>query len=200
MYSTVKRLLDIVGALGLLLLLSPLMLTVWIVLVITTDGKPLFKQQRAGRFNKPFYVYKFRTMQPDAPPQMPTMDFEDANRYITRFGHFLRNTSLDELPQLWNILKGDMSFIGPRPVILAEVTLLRERQKRGADTVRPGLSGIAQLHGRDFLDLDHKARYDAYYASHSSFFLDIRLCLYTVRYVLCRQGIQSIDDRKGDRS
>ena len=93
-----------------------------------------------------------------------------------------------------------MSFIGPRPVILAEVTLLRERQKRGADTVRPGLSGIAQLHGRDFLDMEHKARYDAYYASHYSLLLDCRLCLYTVRYVLCRKGIQSLENRKGDRS
>ncbi len=199
MYSTVKRVLDIVGAACLLIVLSPLLLTILGILAITTRGKPLFKQQRAGRENKPFYVYKFRTMQPDAPPQMPTMDFDDANRYITRFGHFLRNTSFDELPQLWNILKGDMSFIGPRPVILAEVTLLRERQKRGADRVRPGLSGIAQLHGRDYLDLEHKARYDAYYASHYSFCLDCRLCMYTVRYVLCRQGVKQTN-REGDRS
>ena len=175
LYSTVKRLLDIVGAFVLLLVLSPLMLGILVILTVTTRGKPLFKQQRAGQYNRPFFVYKFRTMQPDAPPQMPTVDFNDANRYITPFGHILRNTSFDELPQLWNILKGDMSFIGPRPVILAEAALLRERQKRGADMVRPGLSGIAQLHGRDFLDLEHKARYDAYYASHYTLALDCRL-------------------------
>jgi len=190
LYSTVKRLSDIVFSVLFLCLLSPLLLFIYIVLLFTTRGRPLFRQQRAGRFNKPFYVYKFRTMQIDAPPQMPTMNFDDANRYITRFGHFLRNTSLDELPQLWNVLKGDMSFIGPRPVILAEVSLLRERQKRGADQVRPGLSGIAQLHGRDYLDLEHKARYDAYYASHYNAWLDLRLCFFTVRYVLCRRGIK----------
>ncbi len=198
MYSTVKRITDIVGSVMLLLILSPLLLTIVAILAITTHGKPLFKQQRAGQYNKPFYVYKFRTMQPDAPPQMPTVNFDDANRYITRFGHFLRNSSLDELPQLWNILKGDMSFIGPRPVILAEVTLLRERQKRGADTVRPGLSGIAQLHGRDYVDLEHKARYDAYYASHYSFCMDWRLCWRTVHYVLGRRGIHDGGDPAAD--
>lgn len=192
MYSIIKRALDIVGSVLLLVLLSPFLLALILVLTVTTDGKPFFKQQRAGKDNKPFYLYKFRTMQPDAPPQMPTADFEDANRYITRFGQFLRVTSFDELPQLWNVLKGDMSFIGPRPVILAEVTLLRERQKRGADTVRPGLSGIAQLHGRDYVDIAHKARYDAYYAGHYSFWLDLRLALYTVRYVLFRRDIHTI--------
>ena len=190
MYFYIKRILDIVFSALLLLLLSPLLLTIILVLTVTTKGKPIFKQQRAGKFSKPFYIYKFRTMQVDAPPHMPTMDFDDANRYITKFGHFLRNTSFDELPQLWNVLKGDMSFIGPRPVILAEATLLRERQKRGADAVHPGLSGIAQLHGRDKLDIEHKARYDAYYAAHISFVMDVRLVFLTVKRVITRRDIQ----------
>ncbi len=162
MYRYVKRGSDIVFSVVLMMVLSPLLLTVMLVLAVTTHGKPIFKQQRAGKSGKPFYIYKFRTMQMDAPPHMPTSDFDDANRYITRFGHFLRRTSIDELPQLWNVLKGDMSFIGPRPVILAEVELLRQRQKRGADKVLPGITGIAQLHGRDLVDLEHKARYDTY--------------------------------------
>lgn len=190
MYASIKRLSDIVFSLLLLIVLSPLLLTVILVLTVTTRGKPIFKQQRAGRLGKPFYVYKFRTMQVDAPPQMPTMDFENANCYITKFGHFLRNTSIDELPQLWNVLRGDMSFIGPRPVILAEVELLRQRQKRGADRVLPGITGVAQLHGRDLVDIEHKARYDAYYANHVNAWLDIRIVFLTIICVLSRRGIR----------
>lgn len=190
MYRFVKRASDIVFSILLILVLSPLLLTVMLVLAVTTRGKPLFKQQRAGKLGKPFEIYKFRTMQIDAPPHMPTSDFEDANRYITKFGHFLRRTSIDELPQLWNVLKGDMSFIGPRPVILAEVELLRQRQKRGADQVLPGITGIAQLHGRDLVDLEHKARYDAYYANHLSLWMDVRLVFLTVVCVLRRYGIR----------
>ena len=189
MYRYVKRLFDIFFSIVLLMVLSPLLLTVMLVLTVTTHGKPIFKQQRAGKFSKPFYIYKFRTMQLDAPPHMPTGDFADANRYITRFGQFLRLTSIDELPQLWNVLKGDMSFIGPRPVILAEADLLRQRQKRGADRILPGITGIAQLHGRDLVDVEHKARYDAYYANHLSLWMDIRLVFLTVVCVLRRYGI-----------
>ena len=190
MYGYVKRAMDILFALVLLLVLSPLLLILMLVLTVTTRGKPFFKQQRAGRFGKPFYIYKFRSMVVDAPPHMPTSDFENANHYITKFGHFLRKFSLDELPQLWNVLKGEMSFIGPRPVILAEAELLRERQKRGADKVRPGITGIAQLHGRDLVDLEHKARYDAYYASHRGFLLDTRVFFATIWCVLTRRGVK----------
>ena len=190
MYGYVKRAMDILFALILLLVLSPLLLILMLVLTVTTRGKPFFKQQRAGRFGKPFYIYKFRSMVVDAPPHMPTSDFENANHYITKFGHFLRKFSLDELPQLWNVLKGEMSFIGPRPVILAEAELLRERQKRGADKVRPGITGIAQLHGRDLVDLEHKARYDAYYASHRGFLLDTRVFFATIWCVLTRRGVK----------
>ncbi len=190
MYHYAKRAFDIVFSILLLIVLSPLLLAVMLVLAVTTRGKPIFRQQRAGKLGKPFYIYKFRTMQIDAPPHMPTPDFNDANRYITPFGHFLRRTSIDELPQLWNVLKGDMSFIGPRPVILAEVELLRQRQKRGADKVLPGITGIAQLHGRDLVDLDHKARYDTYYANHMSLWMDVRLVLLTVVCVVRRYGIR----------
>ena len=190
LYRYVKRGCDIVFSVLLLLLLSPLFLAVILALTVTTRGKPFFRQQRAGKHGKPFYIYKFRTMHVDAPPHMPTSDFKNANCYITDFGHFLRRTSIDELPQLWNVLKGEMSFIGPRPVILAEVELLRQRQKRGADKVLPGITGIAQLHGRDLVDLDHKARYDTYYATHISFWMDVRLTFLTIVCVLRRYGIQ----------
>ncbi len=190
LYEIIKRALDIIFSVFLLIVLSPLLLVVILVLTVTTHGKPIFKQQRAGKMNKPFYIYKFRTMQVEAPPHMPTSDFSDANCYITKVGHFLRNTSIDELPQLWNILKGDMSFIGPRPVILNEAALLRERQKRGADRVLPGLTGVAQLHGRDLVDMEHKARYDAYYAKHCRFTLDARITIFTVICVLTRRGIR----------
>ena len=199
MYKIVKRALDIVFSLLLLLVLSPLLLTVMLVLAVTTHGKPIFKQQRAGRYNRPFYIYKFRTMQVDAPPHMPTKDFSNANCYITKVGHFLRNTSIDELPQLWNILKGDMSFIGPRPVILGEAELLRERQKHGADLILPGLTGIAQIHGRDLVDIRHKARYDAYYAKHIGFWMDVRITVGTVVCVCTRRGIREGKDRKNDK-
>lgn len=199
LYSFIKRTLDILFSVLLLIVLSPLLLVVMLVLTVTTRGKPLFKQQRAGKLNKPFYIYKFRTMQLDAPPHMPTGDFGDANRYITKFGHFLRNTSIDELPQLWNILKGEMSFIGPRPVILAEAELLRQRQKRGADKVRPGLTGIAQLHGRDLVDLEHKARYDAYYVSHCTCWMDVRILFFTIICVLTRRGIREGKMPKSDK-
>jgi len=190
LYGYIKRALDILFSLLLLVILSPLLLAVMLVLTVTTRGKPLFKQQRAGKYSKPFYIYKFRTMQLDAPPHMPTGDFDNANLYITKFGHFLRNTSIDELPQLWNILKGDMSFIGPRPVILAEAELLRQRQKRGADRILPGLTGVAQLHGRDLVDIEHKARYDAYYANHCTLWMDIRIVFFTIICVLTRRGIR----------
>ena len=190
MYRYVKRASDIVFSILLMLVLSPLILTVMLVLAVTTHGKPFFKQQRAGKLGKPFYIYKFRTMQIDAPPHMPTANFDDANRYITKFGHFLRRTSIDELPQLWNVLKGDMSFIGPRPVILAEVELLRQRQKRGADKILPGITGIAQLHGRDLVDIEHKARYDAYYTNRVNLWMDVRLVFLTIVCVIRRSGIR----------
>ena len=190
MYHYAKRAFDVVFSVLLLFVLSPLLLTVMLVLAVTTRGRPMFRQQRAGKLGKPFYIYKFRTMQIDAPPHMPTPEFGDADRYITKFGHFLRLTSIDELPQLWNVLKGDMSFIGPRPVILAEAELLRQRQKRGADKVLPGITGIAQLHGRDLVDMEHKARYDAYYANHMTLWMDVRLVFLTVVCVLRRYGIR----------
>ncbi|MGN0171864.1 MAG: sugar transferase [Acutalibacteraceae bacterium] len=190
MYGYIKRGLDIVLSLLSLIVLSPLLLIVMLVLTVTTRGKPIFKQERAGRFSRPFYVYKFRTMYTDAPPNMPTMVFTDANRYITPIGHFLRNTSIDELPQLWNVLKGDMSFIGPRPVVFNETELLRQRQKLHADLVRPGITGLAQVRGRDEVDTAHKARYDAYYIQHFSFWLDFKILILTVVCVFTRRGIR----------
>ncbi|MBQ9414392.1 MAG: sugar transferase [Clostridia bacterium] len=200
MYWYVKRALDIVLSLFLLILLSPLLLGIYLILAVTTKGQPIFRQQRAGRFSHPFYMYKFRTMYPDAPPNMPTMDFKDANRYVTPFGHLLRYTSLDELPQLWNILKGDMSFIGPRPVVLAEVELLLKRKRLRADQVRPGLTGLAQVRGRDDVDIQHKARYDAYYIDHFSFWLDVKILIQTVFCLVTHRGLHESRPEDSDNT
>ena len=124
-----------------------------------------------------------------APKNVATKNFEMSHRYITSFGKFLRQTSLDELPQLFNVLKGDMSFVGPRPVIPAEKALLTLRHQWKADTVRPGITGLAQIRGRDTLDVLSKARYDAEYACHYSFWLDVYILFSTVKCVIRREGI-----------
>lgn len=135
-------------------------------------------------------MLKFRSMRAAAPPDVATNDLADAGRYITPVGRFLRRTSLDELPQLWNILKGDMSFIGPRPVVLTETELLARRRRLGADLVRPGITGLAQVRGRDTVSIQHKARYDAYYARRMSLGLDGRIVLETLRCVVTGEGIR----------
>ena len=130
-----------------------------------------------------------------APRDVATAELMEADRYITPVGRFLRQTSLDELPQLWNVLKGDMSFVGPRPVVLTEQTLLDLRAQWEADRVRPGITGLAQIKGRDELPIYRKALYDRYYARHLSFRLDWRILRYTVRYVLKREGIREGSSR-----
>lgn len=146
-------------------------------------------QQRAGSLGRPFWLYKFRTMVAEAPENVPTRELRNANAYITPIGRFLRRTSLDELPQLFNILKGDMSFIGPRPVVFTERDLLDYRRRNGADQVRPGITGLAQVRGRDRVEAKRKARYDAFYVRHLSFGLDLYIALLTVQYVVTGEGI-----------
>lgn len=162
------------------------------MLAISADssGKVIFKQKRAGLYGKPFTFYKFRTMLPGAPRDVATADLFQAHRYITPVGRFLRQTSLDELPQLFNVLKGDMSFVGPRPVVLTERHLLELRRRWGADRVRPGITGLAQIRGRDQVPYRRKALYDRYYARHLSPWLDGKILWVTVRYVLKREGIR----------
>ncbi|MBE6768926.1 MAG: sugar transferase [Ruminococcaceae bacterium] len=188
-YLFCKRALDIVVSFLMLLLLLPVLAVVAVAAAADTHGSPLFVQERMGRAGKSFRVYKFRTMSVNAPANMPTYLFNDANSYISRVGGFLRKTSLDELPQLWNILKGDMSFVGPRPVVLQETELLDLRRKNGAGIVRPGLTGLAQISGRDDVCVGLKAKFDGEYAANMSLFGDIKIFLKTFINVLRSEGV-----------
>ena len=174
-----KRFFDIFASALLLVVLSPLFLVIMLAISADSAGGVIFKQKRAGLYSRPFTLYKFRTMYRSAPRDVATAELMEADRYITPVGRFLRQTSLDELPQLWNVLKGDMSFVGPRPVVLTEQTLLDLRAQWEADRVRPGITGLAQIKGRDELPIYRKALYDRYYARHLSFRLDWRILRYT---------------------
>ena len=188
---TVKRILDVAVAALSLVILSPLFLVVSIAIKIDSRGPVFFKQKRAGRGRALFDIYKFRTMSTDAPRDVPTNDLRGAKQYITRVGKVLRVTSIDELPQLINILKGDMSLIGPRPELWNQFELLEGRDKFGANDLRPGLSGWAQVTGRDYLslDLEKKARRDGEYAHNVSFLFDLKCFFLTLVKVVNRQGI-----------
>ncbi len=190
MYKIWKRGVDIVLSAALLLLFTPLFLVIIAVTIPDTGISVFFRQLRMGRDGQPFFIYKFRTMLPQAPANVPSALLGDNRRYITRRGHFLRKTSLDELPQLWNILKGDMSFIGPRPVILNETNLLQLREENGAGQVRPGLTGLAQVCGRDQLSDGEKAAYDGIYARRMGWYLDVHIFFATIRAVLRQDGVR----------
>ncbi len=185
----VKRLLDIVFSALLLAVLFPLMLVVTAIAAYDTEGSPFFVQTRMGRNGKAFRMIKFRTMSKSAPENVATNELKNADSFISPIGHFLRKFSLDELPQLWNVLKGDMSFIGPRPVVLTEEELLSMRTFHGADEVRPGITGFAQVRGRDHLPIAQKAFLDGYYARHATFVMDMKVLWRTVLYVLRAEGV-----------
>ena len=184
MYAALKRGLDAAGALTLLILLSPLLIGVTLALKAAPEHRALFCQRRAGLHGRPFIIFKFRTMRSDTPPEAAFRDLPDADRLITPIGRWLRRTSIDELPQLWNILKGDMSFVGPRPVVYSETALLRERARLGADECRPGLTGLSQVKGRATLGWREKARYDALYCRYRGWRLDGWILLQTARCLL----------------
>ncbi len=185
MYGIIKRMLDLCLSVLLLILLAPLFLIVFAAIHRDGDGAVLFRQERIGRYGKPFTIYKFRTMSVKA-PNVPSA--QAGERYLTATGRLLRQTSLDELPQLFNVLKGDMSFVGPRPVIPCERELLTLRHDLGADRVLPGITGLAQILGRDDVLPPLKAEYDAEYARRCSFGLDARIFLASVSAVLKRDG------------
>ena len=187
----IKRALDVVlSAVG-LVALSPLLALIALAIRLDSPGPAVFHQKRFGKDRKLFEIYKFRTMRVDAPRDVPTNDLRGSRGYITRVGRILRMTSLDELPQLWNILKGDMSLIGPRPALWNQEDLMAWRDRFGASHIRPGLSGWAQVNGRDYLsrDLEKKARRDAEYAHNVSFAFDLKCFLLTLVKVVNRQGI-----------
>lgn len=184
-----KRLLSFVLSLFALIVLSPLFLIIMIAIKVDSKGPVFFKQKRVGIKKSYFSILKFRTMYIDTPSDMPTHLLKNPDAFITKVGKFLRKTSLDELPQLINILKGDMAFIGPRPALWNQYDLIEERDKYHANDIRPGLSGWAQINGRDELEIDVKAKLDGYYYHHMSFLFDIRCFFGTFLSVLRQDGV-----------
>ncbi len=184
----VKRILDVTGAFVLLIALLPFWALISLVIKLDSKGPVLFKQKRLGMNEVPFQIYKFRTMRTDAPSEMATNQLYQSGRYITRVGVYLRTLSLDELPQLYNILKGDMSFVGFRPCLWNEFELDEERRKTGAYAVRPGITGLAQIRGRDELDPQEKALYDGVYAKNVGFDYDLRILTKTLFAVFNKEG------------
>lgn len=188
-YTKVKRVLDFVLSLGACVILSPVLLVLCIAIKIDSRGPVLFKQKRVGIHKTCFPIYKFRTMRIDTPKDMPTHLLTNPDQYITKAGHFLRRSSLDELPQLFNILKGDMSFVGPRPALWNQDDLVAEREKYGANDVMPGLTGWAQINGRDELEIPVKAKLDGEYVKRMSFGFDVKCFLGTFSSVLRADGV-----------
>ena len=185
----IKRIFDLVLSIIGLLVLSPIMLIVAAAVKLDSKGPVFFKQERVGLHKRPFKMYKFRSMYTETPKDMPTHMLQDANRFITPVGGFIRKTSLDELPQLFNIAMGDMSIIGPRPALYNQYDLIEERDKYGANDVRPGLTGWAQINGRDELPIDVKARYDGEYCKNISFVFDLKCFFGTIGKVIKGSGV-----------
>ena len=189
MYNHVKRILDLILSLLALAALSPLMLALALAVKLTSPGPVFFRQKRVGLKKTHFMIYKFRTMRTDAPKDQPTHLLKNPNAFITPVGRFLRRSSLDELPQLFNILKGEMAVVGPRPALWNQFDLIAERDKYGANDVRPGLTGWAQINGRDELPIDVKARLDGEYVRRMGFFFDVRCIVGTVFSVARAEGV-----------
>lgn len=188
-YLKIKRVIDFVlSGIG-LILLSPVFLLLIIAIKLDSPGPVLFKQKRVRIHKKHFNILKFRTMRIDTPSDMPTHLLENPDQWITKVGKFLRKTSLDELPQIINIVKGEMSIIGPRPALWNQYDLIEAREKYGANDVPVGLTGWAQINGRDELEIDVKARLDGEYTEKISFPMDVRCFFGTIFSVLRRDGV-----------
>ncbi len=190
MYLVFKRFIDIVLSLCGIIILSPILLIIALAIKIDSKGPVLFKQKRVGKGKNYFPILKFRTMYADVPKDVPTHLLDDPESKITKVGRFLRKSSLDELPQIFNILKGEMSIIGPRPALWNQYDLIEERDKYGANDVRPGLTGLAQVMGRDELPIDIKAKYDGEYVENINFINDVKIFFKTIFSVISSDGIK----------
>lgn len=191
MYRTFfKRLLDIILSGCAIVILSPLLLIIAVAIKIDDPGPVLFRQKRVGIHKTHFSIMKFRTMKMDTPKDTPTHLLENPEQYITKVGKFLRKSSLDELPQIFQIFTGKMSIIGPRPALWNQFDLIAERDKYGANDVRPGLTGWAQINGRDELPIPVKARLDGEYVQKMSFGFDLKCFFGTFLSVLRRDGVR----------
>lgn len=186
----VKRILDMGVSLAAAVVLAPVYVGLAAAIRLDSPGPVLFRQKRVGIHKTYFDILKFRTMRIDTPKDVPTHMLKNPEKYITRMGRFLRKTSLDELPQIFNILKGDMSLIGPRPALWNQEDLIAERDRYGANDVMPGLTGWAQINGRDELPIAVKARLDGEYVRRMSFLFDLRCFIGTIRSVLTSDGVK----------
>ena len=196
-YLVVKRIIDIICSILGLIILVPVFLIISIAIKSESKGSVFFKQKRIGKDKRVFVIYKFRTMRTDTPKDMPTHMLKNANGYITKVGNILRKTSLDELPQLINIIKGDMSIIGPRPALWNQDNLVEEREKYHANDIKPGLTGWAQVNGRDELEIPVKAKYDGEYIEKISLWFDIKIFFKTIINVFKHEGIvEGMNDKK----
>ena len=194
-YLCIKQILDTVFSFSLTILLSPILLIIAFIIKLDSKGPILFRQKRIGKDCSYFYILKFRTMKTDTPKDIPTHLLQNAESFITRSGSFLRKSSLDELPQLFNIIKGQMSFIGPRPALWSQYDLIEAREKQSdatgitANSIKPGITGWAQVNGRDELPIAIKADFDGYYAKNIGLGLDLKILVMTVIRILTRKGI-----------
>lgn len=185
-----KRVFDVgLSITSIFILLIP-MIIVAIAIKLESKGSSVFKQERIGQNNTKFTIYKFRSMSIDTPKDVPTHLLGEANSHITKVGSFIRKTSLDELPQLFCILKGDMSFVGPRPCLPNQIDLITLRDENGASALKPGLTGLAQINGRDELEIDIKAKLDGEYVQKISFLFDLKCLIMTGVKVLKKDGVK----------
>ncbi|MGQ7330375.1 sugar transferase [Streptococcus suis] len=189
MYPIIKRMSDLIISGLTIVILSPVLLLIAIAIKLDSKGPVLFKQKRVGKNKSHFMIYKFRSMYVDAPSDMPTHLLQDPTAMITKVGAFLRKTSLDELPQLFNIFKGEMAIVGPRPALWNQYDLIEERDKYRANDIRPGLTGWAQINGRDELEIDEKSKLDGYYVENMGLLLDIKCFFGTFISVVKSEGV-----------
>lgn len=189
MYMKIKRLIDIILSLVGLIILSPIFLILILAIKLDSKGPVLFKQKRVGIYKTHFNILKFRTMKIDTPKDTPTHLLQNPEQYITKMGKFLRKTSLDELPQILNIVVGNMSIIGPRPALWNQYDLIEERDKYGANGVPPGLTGWAQINGRDEIPIEVKAGLDGDYVKKLSFWMDVKCFFGTIVNVIKSEGV-----------
>lgn len=186
-----KRFLDFVFSLiGIVVLAVPMLIIAIVIKIDSPKEQILFRQKRVGKNNHEFTIYKFRSMRQDAPHEMATKNFENPEAYITPVGKFIRKASLDELPQLFNVFKGEMSIVGPRPLIPNERKVLELRDKYGANKILPGITGLAQVHGRDEITDENKAAYDGKYALNASWLLDLSIISKTILDVIHGRGVR----------
>lgn len=189
MYKYIKRIADLFLACITLFLLTSVFLALIILIKVESKGPAFFVQKRSGQYGTFFDIYKFRSMKMGT-PEIATDKLVDPGIYLTRVGKFIRKTSLDELPQVFNILKGQMSFVGPRPALYNQVELINARKNLGIDSLKPGLTGYAQIRGRDFITEEQKVAYDKYYLDHFNFLLDIKILFLTFFKVVKAENVK----------